>query len=89
MKIDGHQDPREEKIVEEVVEVIGLTSGERQASRTLTEPTMTNALRSMDVLKKCYLAKFIAQIVLADGVIDERENMFVNYYFAKLDIPQM
>jgi uncharacterized tellurite resistance protein B-like protein len=50
---------------------------------------MTRALKNMDDLKKCYLAKFIAQIVLADGVIDPKENAFVEYYFNLLEIPKM
>ena len=89
MSVDGYRAPQESRLVEEIVNLIGLTSEERVASRSLSSEVMTRALKNMDDLKKCYLAKFIAQIVLADGVIDPKENAFVEYYFNLLEIPKM
>ncbi len=89
MMVDGERDYREEKIIEEVASLIGLTSSERQASRTLGQDVMLRTLRAMDELKKAYLAKFICQVILADGHVDEREGAFVNYYFNILDLPQI
>ena len=37
--------------------------------------------------KKCYLAKFLAQVALADGVVTREENVFFNYYTQMLGLP--
>ena len=41
----------------------------------------------MDTLKKAYLAKFMAQIILADGRVDPKEEAFFNYIYQRLDLP--
>ena len=89
MIADGERDPRELRLVEEIVDVIGLTPQEREASRKLDEPSITRVIRSMDDLKRIYVGKFMAQMVLADGVVTEREEMFIRYAFARLNIPEV
>ena len=87
MIIDKEPDPREKRIIEEVVDIIGLTQTERQASRAMNTQRQLNVLKSMDTLKKCYLAKFLAQVALADGVVTREENVFFNYYTQMLGLP--
>ena len=87
MIIDKEPDPREKRIIEEVVDIIGLTQSERQASRAMNTQRQLNVLKSMDTLKKCYLAKFLAQVALADGVVTREENVFFNYYTQMLGLP--
>ena len=87
MIIDKVPDPREKRIIEEVVDIIGLTQSERQASRAMNTQRQLNVLKSMDTLKKCYLAKFLAQVALADGVVTREENVFFNYYTQMLGLP--
>ena len=89
MSVDGYRDPRESALVEEIVNLIGLTDAERVASRSLDQPTMLRTLKSMPEIKKCYLAKFVCQVVLADGIVDPKEETFVKYYFNLLDIPEI
>ena len=89
LSVDGDRDPRELQMVEEIVSLIGLTPSERQASRSLDGNTMIRILRSMDDMKKLYLAKFISQVVLADGKVDPKEDAFVRYYFDILEIPEI
>ena len=87
MIIDKEPDPREKRIIEVVVDIIGLTQSERQASRAMNTQRQLNVLKSMDTLKKCYLAKFLAQVALADGVVTREENVFFNYYTQMLGLP--
>ena len=87
MIIDKEPDPREKRIIEEVVDIIGLTQSERQASRAMNTQRQLNVLKSMDTLKKCYLAKLLAQVALADGVVTREENVFFNYYTQMLGLP--
>lgn len=87
MIIDKDADPREKRIIEEVVEIIGLTPSERQASRVMSNERQNIVLKKMDTLKKCYLAKFMAQVALADGVVTREEDLYFNYYTQMLGLP--
>lgn len=89
MMIDGRRDSREIAIINEVNQVMQITVADVEASRQLSEPTMTNCLRNMDTLKKAYVGKFMAQVILADGVITEREKQFFYYMRQKLNLPDM
>lgn len=87
MIVDGNRDPREISIINEVNRIMGITTADVEASRRLSEQTMTNCLENMDTLKKAYVAKFMAQIIIADGVVTKKEELFFNYMHQKLDLP--
>lgn len=89
MIIDGKRDSRELALIGELNRILGITTADMEASRRLSEPEMTNCLRNMDTLKKAYVGKFIAQIILADGVITKREEEFFYYMKQKLDLPDV
>ena len=89
MIIDGRRDSREIALINEVSSIIGITMADVQASRNLSEPVMTNCLRNMDTLKKAYVGKFIAQVVIADGVITSKEEQFFYYMKQKLGLPDV
>ena len=89
MVIDGERDSRELALIGEVNRIIGITTADMEASRRLSESVMTNCLRNMDTLKKAYVGKFVAQVVLADGVITQREEQFFYYMKQKLDLPDV
>lgn len=89
MVVDGQRDPREMAIINEVKQLTGMTAADLEASRKLTEPAMTSCLRNMEVFKKMYVGKFIAQIVLADGVVTDIEEKFFYYLHDKLDLPNI
>lgn len=86
MIIDGRRDSRKIAIINEVNQVMQITVADVEASRKLTEPTMINCLRSMDTLKKAYVGKFMAQVILADGVVTQHEEQFFNYMRQRLDL---
>lgn len=89
MMVDGRRDSREIAIINEVNQVMQITVADVEASRKLTEPTMVNCLRNMDTLKKAYVGKFIAQVILADGVVTQQEEQFFYYMHQRLDLPDM
>ena len=75
--------------INKVNQIIGITTSDVEASRKLSEPTMTNCLRNMDTLKKAYVGKFMAQVILADGVITKTEEQFFYYMKQKLGLPDV
>lgn len=87
MIVDGDRDPRERRLIEEIVDTIGLTDAEREASRRLDQPTMSRVIRNMNDLQRAYVAKFIAQVILADGKVTEREEKFFFYICNELNLP--
>ena len=89
MIVDGNRDSSEVALINEINRIVGITTADIEASRRLSEPTMTNCLRNMDTIKKAYVGKFMAQMVLADGVITKKEEMFFYYLKEKLGLPDV
>ena len=89
MACDGDRDPREIRVIEEIVDIIGLTQSERVASRQLDEQTMSACIRKMSDLQRIYVGKFIAQIILADGKVTPSEQIFFDYITQKFNLPNM
>ena len=89
MIVDGQRDSRELALIAEVNKIIGITTADIEASRRLSEPEMTSCLRNMNSLKKAYVGKFVAQVVLADGVITQSEEQFFYYMKKKLGLPDV
>ena len=89
MIIDGNRDAREIAVINEVKQIMGISVADVEASRKLSQPTMTSTLRSMDTLKKAYVGKFMAQVILADEVVSQKEEQFFYYMHELLDLPNM
>lgn len=89
MIIDGERDPRELALINKLNGIIGITTADMEASRRLSEAAMTSCLRNMDTIKKAYVGKFMAQVILADGVITQREEQFFYYMKQKLGLPDV
>lgn len=89
MIVDGKRDSRELALINEINRIIGITIADIEESRCLSESVITNCLRNMDIVKKAYVGKFIAQVVLADGVIDKIEEQFFYYMKQKLGLPDV
>lgn len=87
MIIDGYSDPREKIVIEDIVLALHLTSEERASSRNIPVEVQLSTLKNMDVMKKCYVAKFLAQVALADGVVSQKEQLFFDYYTKVLGLP--
>lgn len=89
MIVDGNRDLREIALINEVNKVMYITVADVEDSRKLTESQMVSVLRGMDKLKKAYAAKFMAQVILADGVVTQKEERFFLYMKERLDLPDI
>ena len=65
-----------------------IIDGNRDA-REIAVINEVSTLRSMDTLKKAYVGKFMAQVILADGVVSQKEEQFFYYMHELLDLPNM
>ena len=83
MVVDGQRDSREMAIINEVKQLTGMTAADLEASRKLTEPAMTSCLRNMEVFKKMYVGKFIAQIVSSAILVNFGLFFFTNKIIVK------
>ena len=43
----------------------------------------------MDTLKNAYVGKFMAQVILADGVITDKEEAFFYFWRDRLGLPEI
>ena len=87
MAVDGDRDPREKRILEDCMAVMNFTESERVASRSLSVNQQLQILKSMDYLQKIVLAKCLANVSIADGVVTREENGLFMYLLDILDLP--
>ena len=87
MVSDGHKDPREIKLSDEIAEVIGLSIKEKQIALSKSDEFMEETIARMSELKRFYVGKFMAEMIKADGVIKESEDIFIKRMFKQLNIP--
>lgn len=85
--VDGNRDIREIMLINEIVDTLGITEAEIKSSRTLDMQTQLSVLKSMSQAKKMMLSSLMCQVIIADGVIDPKEESFFNYYRQLLDLP--
>lgn len=88
MVVDDEKAPSEYELVKEIVDIIGLTEEERQASRQLDEPTITQTILNMNDLQRAYVAKFIAHMIFADGKVAAQEQLFFDILLDKFNLPK-
>ena len=87
MVSDGHKDPREIKLADDIAEVIGLSEAEKHISLSKSDDFMEETISRMSELKRFYVGKFMAEMIKADGVIKEAEDIFIKRMFKRLNIP--
>lgn len=86
---DGTRNAYEKAAIKEIVEVIKLTDTEMQASRRLTNNIMIDTLRNMSQMKKMYVGKFMAMVMLADNAVSPQDEAFFNYMARTLELPDI
>ena len=74
--------------LKEIIDIIGLTEKEREESRQLDEPTLTQTILNMNDLQRAYVAKFIAHMIFADGKVTEHEQVFFDILLDKFNLPK-
>ena len=87
MVSDGHKDPREIKLADDIAEIIGLSNEDKQMALSKSEAFVEETITGMSELKKFYVGKFMAEMIKADGIIKESEDKFIKSMFKRLNIP--
>ncbi len=87
MAVDGNRDPREKRIIEDCMAVMSFTESERVASRSLSVSQQIQIIKSMDTTQKIVLAKCLANVSIADGIVTREENALFMYLLNILDLP--
>ena len=88
MVSDGHKDLREIKLAEDIAEIIGLSVSEKEISLSKSDDFMEKTISQMSDLKRYYVGKFMAEMIKADGIIKEAEDVFIKRMFKRLNIPE-
>lgn len=86
MIVDGQRDQREIAVINSICNAMHFTIAEHEASRKHNFNTLVDILRKMDNTKKAIVGKYMARVVLADGVITPKEEQF---FYQMKDILQL
>lgn len=87
MVSDGHKDPREIKLADDVADIIGLSYEEKQGALSKSEVFMEETITAMSEMKRFYIGRFMAEMIKVDGIIKESEELFIKRMFKLLNIP--
>jgi len=85
---DGHLDYREEQVVEDIASLLKMTEYDmQQIEQNFTPEKSEIILKKMDNIKKIFFGKMVATVIMADGVVDEKEEFLFATLVEKLNIP--
>lgn len=87
MNSDGETGAREQKLLEEVKAALGLTDEEAEASKALDKQTLIPIVRNMNYFKRLCTGKLMTQMVYADDVVTQSEQLFILNVFDQFNIP--
>lgn len=86
MIVDGQRDQREIDVINSICNAMHFTNAEHEESRKHDFNTLVGILRSMDNMKKAIVGKYMARVVVADGIITPKEEQF---FYQMNDILQL
>lgn len=86
MIVDKNVDPREQQVVSEISEAMGLTKADIIASRSKTPEILSEVVRKMPEDKRFLVARAISTIALADGKVLNIEEAFVQHLAKQLNL---
>ena len=87
MMIDGERNTSKIQLAIEIAGAIGLTKKELKASRRIDNHIVTQVIRNMDNVKKTYITRFVAHMILIDGEVSPREQDFFYSISTHLYLP--
>ena len=87
MLSDGDSGSSELHLLDEVAETMGLTAEEREQSRSMDKDKLTGVIRDMNYFKRLSTGKLMTQMVYADDVVTQREQLFIQHIFDQFNIP--
>ena len=87
MTSDGESGAREKKLLEEVKAELALTDEEVEAAKALDKQTMIVTIRNMNYFKRLSTGKLLTQMVYADNIVTQSEQLFILNVFDQFNIP--
>ena len=87
MLSDGDTGNSELRLLDEVAEVMGLTAEECEQSRSMSKEKLTGVVRDMSYFKRLSTGKLMTQMVYADDIVTQREQLFIQHIFDQFNIP--
>ena len=87
MTIDDESDAKELRILEKIADILGLSQEERDTSERLPDPTIVETIQEMSEVKRAYVARFLAEMILADGKVTGSEQDFFHVLLEHLNLP--
>jgi len=87
MLSDGDTGDKELQLLEEVADIMGLTAEARESSRTIEKEKLRSVIRDMSYFKRLSTGKLMTQMVYADNVVTQREQLFIQHIFDQFNIP--
>lgn len=85
--VDGHLDYREEDTIHEIASLLKITESDMQYIEDMPQEKAEQILQKMDNIKKILFGKFVATVIMADGVVDDREELLFGILVKELNIP--
>jgi uncharacterized tellurite resistance protein B-like protein len=87
MLSDGDTGNSELALMNEMVNMFGLTQEELDESKALVPAELTRDIRDMNYLKRLHVGVLLKRMVMADAVVTQREKMFIQHFYEKFNIP--
>lgn len=87
MLSDGDTGDKELRLLEEMTEMIGLTAEECESSRAIEKEKLIGVIRDMSYFKRLSTGKLMIQMVYADDIVTQREQLFIQHIFDQFNIP--
>ena len=87
MMSDGESDDSELELLGKVQEAIGLTDEEVETSRGIEKDRLVSIIRNMNYFKRLTTGKLMTQMVYADDIVTQREQLFIQHVFDQFNIP--
>lgn len=86
--VDGHFDYREEQAVQDIASLLKMTEYDmRYIELDMPPEKAEHILQKMDNIKKIFFGKLVVTVIMADGVVDDNEELLFAKLVTKLNIP--
>lgn len=78
---------REEYLLRDLEQAMGLTAEEYETSKGLDKDVIIATIRNMNYFKRLITGKLMVDMVYADGFVTQREQLFIQHIFDQFNIP--
>jgi len=87
MMSDGDSAEPEQGLLDEMAAMLALGEQEREQSKGIERSVLVSTIHDMNYFKRLATGKLMTQMVYADGIITQREQLFIQHVFDQFNIP--